>query len=71
MFVREQAIVQLLNFKVKTCFLRGESEIKTNHFIFLCQVITVRDQIQIEIVATGLGQCAGDCEGYGGDGVSV
>lgn len=41
------------NFKVKTYFLKGELKIKTNPLIFLCQVITVWDKIQIEIVAMG------------------
>lgn len=56
---------QLLNFKVKTYFLKGELKIKTNPLIFLCQVITVWDEIQIEIVANGLRQSAVDCKGYG------
>lgn len=62
---------QLLNFKVKTYFLKGELKIKTNPLIFLCQVITVWDEIQIEIVANGLRQSAVDCKGYRGDWVCV
>lgn len=62
---------QLLNFKVKTHFLGGDAKIKINPLIFLCQVITVWDEIQIEIVANGLRQRAVDCEGYRGDWVCV
>lgn len=58
------AAEQSLNFKVRTHFLKGGSKIKTNPLIFLCQVITLREQIQIEIVANGLRQSAADCEGY-------
>lgn len=32
---------RLLNFKVKTHFLKGDVEIKINPLIFLCQVITL------------------------------
>lgn len=49
----------------------GWSKIKTNPLIFLCQVITLWDQIQIEIVANGLRQSAADCKGYRGDWVCV
>lgn len=71
MFGREQATMQLLNFKVETYFLKGELKIKTNPLIFLCQVITVWDKIQIEIVEMGLRQPAVDCKGYRGDWVCV
>lgn len=47
------------------------SKIKTNPLIFLCQVITLWDQIQIEIVANGLRQSAADCKGYRCDWVCV
>lgn len=70
MFCGKRAAMQLLNFKVKTYFLKGE-KIKTNPLIFLCQVITVWDEIQIEIVANGLRQSAVDCKGYRGDWVCV
>lgn len=66
------AAEQSLNFKVRTHFLGGGgSKIKTNPLIFLCQVITQWDQIQIEIVANGLRQSAADCKGYRGDWVCV
>lgn len=42
-------------FEKKTYFLKGELKIKTNPLIFLCQVITGRDEIQIEIAVTGHG----------------
>lgn len=46
--------VVLLKLQGAGSFPRGmESKIKTNPLIFLCQVITVCDKIQIEIVATG------------------
>lgn len=71
MFDRKQAVMQFLNFKVRTYFLKGELKIKTNPLIFLCQVIIVWDEIQIEIVANGLRQSAVDCKGYRGDWVCV
>lgn len=51
--VESRPAMRLLNFKVKSYFLKGKLKIKTNPLIFLCQVITVWDEIQIEIVATG------------------
>lgn len=65
--------MRFLNFKVKAYFLKREMKIKTNTLISFCQVITVRDKIQIEIVAkgydsllltarvTGVIECVFDC----------